>query len=271
MKLNRKWIFFIIASTIIFLSCKQDLRSYETNEIKLVKMEIQEDLETYISHPASNDKICLIEIEKAKQDISRGKISFCMPSGEGNHELRQEKYIKILCEKHGIFFKYEEMNDAINKSGRQGCYKAYMDSFLAKKYGKNFKKSVLENADQILIKSNDTINSYFCDIKPVIKGIDLQDESIEVKINSTLKNQLVKDNLGYLPTINLIFFIDKKGSLSDFYLDSFNDNKKNSNIKFKNQLLITAIEELKKYKKSEPGKIKDKNVITKNSVRIIFY
>lgn len=272
MKLNNKLIFFFIiaVSMNIFLSCKKDTNN-PTNEIKLVKIEKPEDIETYISNPGSNDKKCLNEIEKAKQDITLGKIMFCMPSGEGNYELRQEKYLKLLCKKYGLIFKYEEMADSTDRIGRHGCYSAYMDSYLIKIYGKKFKNEILENADNLLINSNDTINSYFCDTKPIIEGIDLNDESFEVKLNSDLKNQLKRDNLGYFPTMNLIFFIDKTGNSSDYYLDSFDDDKKNSNIKFKSQLLNIAIEELKKYNKSEPGKIKGKKVITKNSLKIIFY
>lgn len=273
MDLNKKWILFfiVVISTVMFSSCKQDSNDDSTSTIKLVKMKQQEELGTYISHPKRDDEICLSEIEKARKDINSGKTAFCMPSGEGDYGLRQEKYIKVLCKKYGLFFKYEEINDAITKKGRQGCYGAYMDKFLAEKYGEKFKKSVLENADQILIKSNDTIDSYYCDIKPVIKGIDPKDGSVIIRLDSKLKNQLITDNLGYLPVIDLNFFIDKNGIPSGYHLDYFNDNKNNSNEKFKNQLLKIAIEELEKYRNCESGKIKDKNVTTKNRVKVFFH
>ncbi len=261
-------IFLLFALSIIFYSCKQDSTSNSSNKVKLVKMKSQEKLTNYISHPKKDDKVCLADIEKAKNDVSNGKIVFCMPSGEGNYELRQEKYIRILCKKQNLVFEFEMISDAISGEGRQGCYGTYMDKVIEEKYGKNFKQSILEQADEILIKSDDTISSYSCDVKPKIIGIS--DESIKIKLDAKLKNQLKTDNLGYFPIVDVGFYIDKNGNPSGYYLESFNDNENKSNKKFEAQLLKIVIEELKKYKKCESGEIKNKKVMTKNIIKVFF-
>src|ERR1035437_7016006 len=51
---------------------------------------------------SDNDSLCIKEIEKAKTDLSIGRIVFCMPIGNGGGTLRQEKQLKQLCKNNNI-------------------------------------------------------------------------------------------------------------------------------------------------------------------------
>lgn len=265
----KKNIFFLLLLLSIF-SCKQNLEeSSPLDTSKIIKLPKLENIHTYIQHPKSEDRICRNGIKWAKKDIEKGELVFSMPSGEGDYDLRQEKYIRILCKKHNLIFRFEMIDDAPVEEGMQGCYGAYMDNMIAKKFNSNFKQNLLNEADIMLSKSNDTIRSWDCDIKPKIEGLT-SENSIHILLDAKFKKQLAKDKIYYGAGIDIRFYIDKKGKPSGYHLDDYNRLEKNNREKYKVQFVKAGIDQLKKYQKCSAGEIKGQKVITKQTIRTYF-
>lgn len=265
----KKNIFFLLLLLSIF-SCKQNSEeSSPLDTSKIIKLPKLENIHTYIQHPKSEDRICRNGIKWAKKDIEKGELVFSMPSGEGDYDLRQEKYIRILCKKHNLIFRFEMIDDAPVEEGMQGCYGAYMDNMIAKKFNSNFKQNLLNEADIMLSKSNDTIRSWDCDIKPKIEGLT-SENSIHILLDAKFKKQLAKDKIYYGAGIDIRFYIDKKGKPSGYHLDDYNRLEKNNREKYKVQFVKAGIDQLKKYQKCSAGEIKGQKVITKQTIRTYF-
>jgi len=86
----------------------------------------------YIEKPSKTDLECINDIEKAKSDISKGKIVFCMSFYFLSFEFRYEKQLRQLCEKYNLIFDYEVFSDVVILGQTQGCYGAYMGKNIVK-------------------------------------------------------------------------------------------------------------------------------------------
>ena len=244
----------ILFLTIILFAC-----GYQSPRDKFQKELITSD----------NDSLCIKDIEKAKTDVKKGRIVFCMPMYPMSDLLRNEKQIKQLCKKNNIVFDYEIFSDVISFGQTQGCYAAYMDKIIAEKFGSNFKEKLLLQANNILLSSTDTINYSQCDNKPRILGKG-EVSTLEVKLNNKLSKQLKSDNKGHLPFMGICFYIDKNGNPSGYFLNFFSDADNRSNEKFKDELFKAGVKSLRQYKHWEPGRVKGQKVNTENNVRVYF-
>ncbi|MGV8993352.1 MAG: hypothetical protein ACOH1O_04565 [Flavobacterium sp.] len=94
----------VVSITLLFLiaiNCKENkANSNQLNKIQIVKLQPLEDIAAYIEHPQTSDKICPKDIARAKKEIEIGGLVFTMPYGEGNYNLRSEKYIRELCKRY---------------------------------------------------------------------------------------------------------------------------------------------------------------------------
>lgn len=245
--------------TILFLTFFLFACGHQSSKDKFQKELIKSD----------NDSLCIKAIEKAKADLSNGRLVFCMPIGMGSSTLRQEKQIRQLCKKNNIVFQYEPASDVIRTGQTQGCYGAYMDKIIAEKFGINFKEKLLTQADSILLSSNDTIEYFLCDKRPQILGKD-EELTLEVKLNNKLSKQLKSDEEGKLPFMDINFYINKNGNPSGYFLYNFYNANNKSNEKFEDELFKAGVKSLKQYKHWEPGQVKGQKVITENNVRVYF-
>jgi hypothetical protein len=89
----------IFYSTILFGQSNSENNDTCDNFIYFEKS--NEELQKYIDNPCPNDSTCLKEITKAKSEIQKGKITFCMPRGMAMTELRQEMELRKLCADKG--------------------------------------------------------------------------------------------------------------------------------------------------------------------------
>lgn len=220
--------------------------------------------------PADIDSLCIKDTQRAKRDILKGKTVFCMPIYLTEGTLRQEKQLIKLCEKYKLVFDYEPISDCIVRGQTDGCYIDYMDKIIASKYGVKFKERLLEQADSILLASNDTIKYYFCDKKPRLLGKKDYEDYLTIKLDHNFANKLTPDNEGKLPFIDVGFYIDTIGNPSGYFLDYFCDNENKDNSKYKDELWKEALVELSKYKHWVPGTIKGHKVMTEHNIRIYF-
>lgn len=262
----------IVSSILLLLmalNCRENTASRnQLNEIKIVKFQPLEDIAVYIEHPQTSDKICLKDIARAKKDIEIGDLVFTMPYGEGNYNLRSEKYIRELCKRYHLAFRFEMVSDVINKEGRKGCYEAFMDKKIDQKYGLKFRQFILEEADLMLIKSNDTVLAWDCDKKPQIEGIS--SAIINVQLEKNLRSDLSQDKINYVAGLDVAFYIDKQGIASGYHLEDYNSIEKEGNEKYKARLFRAGIDALKKHKNCVAGEILGQKVITKQIIRIYF-
>lgn len=224
----------------------------------------------YILNPNDTDSLCIKDIQRAKSNVEKGKIVFCQPMGFGTHRLRSEKQLRELCEKYNLIFDYELFSDVYYDGQTQGCYGIYMDKVIADKFGNNFKKKLLAQADSILLASNDTVQYYLCDKRPQIPGKDDYETTIVVKIPLKLHKQLKADNEGDLPFMDIGFYIDKSGNASGYFSNYFMDASNKWNQQFKEELFEIAVEQLKEIKHWETGIVNGQKVITENNVRAYF-
>jgi len=229
----------------------------------------ENSISKYRLHPANSDSMCIKELNRAKADVKKGKIVFCMPMGFGSFQLRHEEQLKQLCNKHNIVFDYELFSDVIITGQTQGCYGAYMDKVIADKFGNNFKKNLLEQADSILLASNDPVPYYLCDKRPQIAANDDSDR-LFATVPIKLKKQLKPDKEDRFPFMDIGFYIDKEGNSSNFFLNYFHDVDNKINDKFKDELFNLGVEQLKAIKHWETGIVAGQKVITENNVRVYF-
>ncbi|MCS4237199.1 hypothetical protein M2306_002770 [Myroides gitamensis] len=221
------------------------------------------DLEQYILQPLKSDTLCLGDLERAKQDVSKGKIVFTYPFYFLSSGLRQEKQLAKLCEQHGIVFEYESFSDMFFEGQTQGCYAAYMDQVIAKKFGSKFKENLLDEADQLLIVEQDTIPYYFFE--------DFyRNKSWDANLPEELKLKIETNAEGSRPFMDIGFYIDQDGKSSGYHLSNFMEVNSEANQKLEIELFAIGVKEIQEYNYWEPGIIKGQKVNTEMNVRIYF-
>jgi hypothetical protein len=260
-----KFILVTLLSLSLF-SCKQnqERKVMDNNKVEIVKLKVSENIKTYIHSVDSRDSLCLREIKLAKSQIASGTLVFTLKTGFGSYNTRQSKRLKALCEKYNLKFGFDEIEDNFkNEYERAGCYGAYMDEAIEKKFGKDFRKNLLREADELIIANNDTVDAYECDVQPKIYGLEtnnviyLSAEGLNVK----------KNKHGQFISLDMHVYIDKSGKPIGYGLYKYMNDTLDSE---REKLLGIAIKELKKYQKCMPGEIMGKKVITENFVTVSF-
>jgi len=201
------------------------------------------DLETYIQNPSKSDTLCIHALEKAKQDVAQGDLVFTYPFQFLSSELRQEKQLVKLCQEYDLIFEYELFSDYYVEDQRQGCYGAYMDQYIANKFGNDFKEKLLDEADNLLAQSNDTVSYYLFDT-PYRSSLK---ETINVKLPATLHGKVKSEANGNMPFMNINFFIDKEANVSGYYLSYFMQANNELNQEIEHELFAIGVAEIKKY------------------------
>ena len=105
--------------------------------------------QTYVLNPDSNDSLCINNIKRAKEDISKGKIVFTQQVGFLFGHLRYEAELKLLCKEEGLYYEVDLITDVIFEGQTQGCYGYYMDNIIKEKYGDDFKSKLHKKADSL--------------------------------------------------------------------------------------------------------------------------
>lgn len=259
----------LLVLTIVLFACGE--KNPKDKEVQNFQQDYSEaSLVDYIKNIDDQDSTCYQDIEKAKTDVTNGKIVFCIPTGFGSHDLRQEKQLRELCKKHGLIFDYELFSDVIFEGQTQGCYGAYMDNIIAHKFGVHFKQKLLKQADKMLLEANDTIVYYKCDKQPQLPGKNDYELTLNVKLSEKFRKQIKADKNGDLPFMDIGFYIDKSGNPSGYFLNFFMDADHESNQKFEDELFELGVNKLKKIKQWETGIVNGQKVNTENNVRVYF-
>ena len=230
--------------------------------------DVPKDLEQYILAPDAEDYTCLDDIQRAKEDISKGKIVFTTPCSLFDCTLRQEKYLKQLCSTYGMEHQYEMFSDIIEVGQRQGCYGAYMDLQIANKYGKQFKENLLRKADSLLVVHQDTIGAYLCDELPFALDNVSKNEEVFVVIPDLLKQEFKVNNKEHFDFVDVYFYIDRFGFASGYHLKTNDPLYPNCHSSVPVELLEIAILRLMRIQQWKPGKIDGHKMNVKHSIRV---
>ncbi len=260
-----KFILFTLLLLSLF-SCKhnQEEKTIGNNKVEIIKLKAPENIKTYIHKVDRRDLLCLHEIKLAKSQIESGKLVFTLRFGHGSYNTRQSKRLKKLCEKYNLKFGYDEIEDSFNNEyERSGCYGAYMDEAIEKKFGKDFRKKLLKEADELIIANNDTVNAYECDVEPKIYNL----KTNNVVYLSGKKFNAKKNKHGQFLNLDMYIYIDKSGKPIEYKLNKYMNDGLDSE---REKLLGVTIKELKKYQKCKSGEIMGKKVITENFVTVNF-
>lgn len=248
-------------------SCKQNQEKVidVNNQIKIIKLKKPEDIKSYIHKVDHRDLLCLHELKLAKAQVNSGKVVFTLKRGEGAYNARQAKRLKELCKNYKLYFDFDEIEDSFeNEYERAGCYGAFMDEVIEKKFGVGFREKLLKEADELSIANNDTINAYECDVRSEIYGL----ETNNVVYLSGKKYNVKRNQHGQFLNLDVMVYVDKAGKVIGYKLNKFMDDNLDSE---RERLFGVAVKELKKYKECKAGEIRGKKVITKNFVTVNFY
>lgn len=228
------------------------------------------------SYYQEQDTCCLEQINKAKEEIWNGTFVFCIHSG---WRFRQEKEFIELLEKYGIIY-----NDLGPQSDelpvKRNCYRETMDYYIRQQFGGAFIDSLRKEADTLMVLTNRSkfIDYFACDEKPHLPNFKPgSNENMTIEVGLPIKKhrrewksrdgrEMFKESS---PFMDIGFYIDTTGVISNFYLNNFNPAH-NWNNKYKDELYNLGVKKLKSDSIWVPGKILGFPVRTDNKVRVFF-
>lgn len=269
---------FVILILLCFLfSCSE--KKKEHNDEKSIS-ELRDEYEkfdpiAYVSNPAKTDSLCISEINKAKFDIENEGIVFTQAVGFLFGHNRYEKELEKLCEEKGLKYDIDLIGCVVFEGQTQGCYGAYMDKVLSKKYGSDFKKNMHKKADSIFlenaIKNNIAVKYWDCDERPRLptENERTSDFVPYVKVEH-IKIKEGDNEYNDYPFFDLGFIVEKDSTITGFYSEHYVPNFKENEI-IRNQLFDVAVKHIKNnYPVWVPGTINGVQVRTDNNVRVHF-
>ncbi len=251
----------IFLTNAVFAQDDKAILNYETEKHK------------YVLNPDSSDLLCIDEINRAKEDISNGKIVFTQQVGFIFGFLRYEDELKLLCKEEGLYYEVDLISDDIIEGQIQGCYGYYMDNFISENYGNDFKAKLHKKADSLYLvnvnKQNKAVEYYDCDERPRLPNESKRTTDYIQSIKITEPNiQKQEGEYGGWPFFDLGFIVEKDSTITSFYINNY-VAKHNENEKYKNELFDIVVKHIKEnYPIWVPGKILGTPVRTDNNVRI---
>lgn len=228
----------------------------------------------YVIDPNPNDSTCISGIQKAKNDISQGKIVLTETVGL-NGVIRYQKELIELCRLNGIEFRFIPAECIYREGQTEGCYSDYMEKVIIDKFGLGFKEELHKKADSLFLivteSENNIIQYYDCDERPRLPyEIERLDDFIPEIIISKPNIKEKKGDDGGWPFFDIGFIVEKDSTISGFYSNHFVAQLQ-VNEALKKELYLIAIKHIKEtYPLWVPGKINGAPVRTDNNVRVYF-
>lgn len=228
---------------------------------------------------SQSDTTCLKEIAEAKNDLEKGKLTYCHYSGNlVSTYLRSEKELIEILKKNKIDFRNQGSSCVVYEDQTEHCYCDLMQEKINQKYNEKFLDSLLNLADEKYLSKhiNDTMYYANCDKRPNYPNdTDDVDDGYSTVMHREIDKALVYPQ-GYIkkPNYDVAAFarislnINKMGEAK---IDSYEfvfDIK--SNHKYEKYFE----EELSKIIKKtgwKPAKIRDQNVNSKMVMRYVFH
>ncbi|OQP59609.1 hypothetical protein A3860_36630 [Niastella vici] len=226
------------------------------------------DKKSKFDNISSTDTTCIKAVKRAKEDISKGELSFCYHTGSLLYEpVRCEEEIDSILTLLGIGYRNVMTSDVVYEGQTQGCYGDYMNEVILRRFGNHFIDSIMYKADSIFVSKNPNkvFNYHDCDTDPVFPGDSSDDNrnfnpGLQIAFDSKVTypegyiRKTPNDKLGF---VNLNLLIDKQGNAEIQQFSFVFDNDKNLQFQkhFKN-----IYEPIIKGTKWIPATIKKQNV-----------
>ena len=229
-----------------------------------------DQLVNYVKSPASSDKLCIDEIDRAKVDIENGKIVLTQPAGFLFGFIRYEDELAQLSNQYGLEFDFDLLSCIEIDGQTQGCYGATMENEIIERFGPNFSEQLHERADSIFLSNvlaNDrSVDSWNCDEEAML----LADFKQTLYISElSIKKGTATYGRGW-PFMDLEFVIELDSSIGNFKYSNF-VSQDSANSSYEHQLFLLGSNHLiQEYPTWVPGRIKSQPVRTNKSVRIFF-
>jgi hypothetical protein len=230
-----------------------------------------------------SDTTCIDAINRAKEDITNGKLSYCQGlkilyiSGLRSH-FELDSLLRIYRINTDVAYSDIISSDKVYEGQTQGCYCDYMRYYIDKKYGKYFIDSLIEISDSIFLVNNinDTLFSPTWDTKPnyasSLDTVDLRDfsETLQEDIDSILlypKGYKKRPNVNTNAFVDINFVVDKSGSAAINSFDFTFDIEDNFKYKKYFERIISA-----NFRKTgwTPATIRNTSVISEITLRFYF-
>lgn len=110
---------------------------------------------SFLNKVNKNDTICLKEVNKANEDLIKGKLVYCHYVGNIIwNDLRAENEMKNLLMKYNIEFQNESSPCVIDPKINYHCYCELMQEKINEKHGKKFIESLLWKSDSLWVLKN---------------------------------------------------------------------------------------------------------------------
>ena len=269
--MKKTFCLLIILSFLYSCNDQKQQTDIEKNEVALVQNKKVFNPIEYVANPESTDELCISDINKAKTDINENGIAFTQAAGFLFGHIRYENELKKLCKEKGLNYNVNLLSCVQMEGLTQGCYGAYMDMMLIKKYGEDFKKDMHRKADSLFLENviQNNIAVYYgdCDERPVIADRSNRDGVPPLNVTD-IEIKEDKSEFGGWPFFDVGFIVEKDSTISTVYMNSWVAQSK-SNEKYKNPLFKKVKEYLiTKYPNWSPGSINGVSVRTKSNVRI---
>lgn len=219
----------------------------------------------------------LEQINRAEEDIRNGTFVHCMYK---IWRFRQEKEFIELLQKSGIKYKNLGPYPDVLPIEKRNCYCEIMNYYIQKKFGKSFIDSLMKEADLLMVHNNRSkyIRYWSCDERPHLPNSrpgynEYMSAEVDLPIKKVRKEWKSVDGEDvfavYDPFMDIGFYIDTTGVISNFYLNFFNPELK-WNKKYKDRLFNIGVKRIKEDSIWVPGKILGIKVRTDNNVRVHF-
>ncbi len=273
----------LISTALLSLSTLAHGQEFEDLEERVFFDSVYTSLLAYIDSPASTDSLCNSSLLDARQDLANGIIAVDEYVGFYKARPRYRDQLDSLIRGFGMtptFFRGENCVPP-PKGQTDGCYNFLMDKYIAKIYGKDFKRKLHITADSLFFEKNRTDTIYFldCDKRPqllpdhsILYGISEQIGAysgvlvyLEDQITNPYSDLEPSDH--YKVRANLI--IDEKGDLVRCERDS--EYVISSDPSLNQKLFLLATQEIEmRYSKWRPGLINGFPVKTKYPLTVYF-
>jgi hypothetical protein len=183
----------------------------------------------YIDHPNRKDTLCINEVARAKKDFAAGELKFHPGAVWDYPYSRMFPTLDSLCKVQGLIFDpYTGVEHDVGIPGvTYGCYEAFMNREVEKKFGKGFRANIIRQADSIFIakKINDTIPYHECD-EPTYNCDEQFEHDFFARVKLPDKcgsDSLCNDRNNGACSFRISFVVDTSGHATAY--DLFDDSK----------------------------------------------
>ena len=262
---------FYIVILIVVVGCKKE-RMVEDSKKELLPR-YKDFINNYVKSPNKNDVMCRNDIEKAKNDLIKYKKIYVTTSCFGCDFPIYSEELSEFSIQNNVKVVNNDLSCIVIDGQTAGCYTAYIDGEMFKKFGENFRNEIENGADKLLvekIKRGKVVNVY--DLNDSDKP-HLPNETNELKEGYTpflISGLSLKISHNNYPFMDISFVVEKDGSISNLRKNNWVSNG-DENEKFSNELENKAIKMImKNYSKWTPGKYKNNVARVENNFRVKF-